>query len=305
MHLFLPPVTFLAFVLGNVTQAEFSARNDKAPVGGHPGNVRVQVQHLQGVDGAGWSVTQTANFRVFHKDAAEMAALLGQTAEQTRAATYRKWFGQAPSGWTPRCDIYLHANARDYSLVTGVPEAVPGHSTFQFDGGRLLSRRIDLHCDCPTMVSAVLPHETIHAVLHGMFDEKALPRWANEGMAVLGEPLRQIQAQIQQLPRYRQAGQLVDAQVLMEMKGYPTRHVAAFYAQSVSLVAFLTASQDAQVFTQFLRTAESLGYEKALWQHYSWSFPELQRRWQAYAFATNAVTPSDCQVSVPTPRVAP
>jgi hypothetical protein len=277
--------TCLVLVLGNAELSPFSATKNNPSITAAAGEALVEVQDLRFplVNGV-WSVAQTTNFRVFHQNSPELAARVARTAERSRTMTYHRWFGRAPSPWLFRCDIYLYPTARDYSMATGVPEAVPGHSTFQFDGGRLVSRRIDLHCDCPTLVSAVLPHETAHAVLHGMFDKEALPRWANEGMATLAEPRAQIRGQIKQLPRYRDAGQLLDTQALMETKEYPRHHVLAFYAQSVSLVAFLTGSKEPQVFTRFLRDAQAIGYEKALQDHYGWSFPELERRWKAHAF---------------------
>jgi hypothetical protein len=139
------------------------------------------------------------------------------------------------------------------------------------------------------MVSAVLPHETAHAVLHGMFAATALPRWANEGMAALAEPPPDIRKHVERLPEYRQAGQLVRPQDLMALPDYPARHVAAFYAQSVSLVAFLKASRGAPTFTRFLHTAAEVGCGAALRDHYGWTFAELERRWQAYAFAPDGV----------------
>src|SRR5262249_14541951 len=118
---------------------------------------------------------ETTNFRVFYQKSPELAARVARTAERTRTITYRDWFGRTPSPWQFRCDIYLHPTARDYHMATGVPEAVPGHSSFRYDGGRLVSRRIDLHCDCPTMVSAVLPHEMTHAVLPGRVRQGCAP----------------------------------------------------------------------------------------------------------------------------------
>jgi hypothetical protein len=286
--------TCLMLVLGNAKPFQFSAAKDHPSITTAAEEAPIEVQELRSplVNGTAWSVAQTTNFHVFHRESPELAASVARAAERARTITYRRWFGRAPSPWQLRCDIYLYPTARDYSMATGVPEVVPGHSTFQYDSGRLVSRRIDLHCDCPTMVSAVLPHETTHAVLQGMFDKEALPRWANEGMATLGEPRPQISGQIQRLPRFRDAGQLLDTQALMETKNYPLHHVAAFYAQSVSLVSFLTASKKPQVFTQFLREANEAGYEKALQDHYGWSFPELERRWRAYAFREDGVVKS-------------
>jgi hypothetical protein len=285
MQTYLLVIAWSGFALGNPTCSQSPPEKDHASATVVP----VMVQHLEVGDHAAWAIAQTANFRIFHKQSPDLAARVGQTAEWTRTAMCRKWFGKPLADWTPRCDIYLHATARDYSLATGVPEAVPGHSTFRFDSGRLLSRRIDLHCDFPAMLTAVLPHETTHAVLRGMFGETALPRWADEGMAALAEAPPQIREQLDRLPRCRQAGQLFTSQELMEMKDYPARRVTAFYAQSVSLVAFLTASRSPEVLTRFLRESAEHGCDLALRHHYGWDFAELERHWQTYAFAKDHI----------------
>jgi hypothetical protein len=292
-HLFLASMC-LMLVLGNAKPSRASPTKDNQSITTQAEEPSVEVQDLYRsfVNGAVWSVAQTPNFRVFHQASSELAAQVARTAERTRTLAYRQWFGDTPSPWQVRCDIYLYPTAREYHMATGVPEAVPGHSSFRYDGSRLIARRIDLHYDIPTMVSAVLPHETTHAVLQGMFDRDALPRWANEGMATLEEPTPQISSQFRQLPRYRDAGQLLGTQALMETKDYPAHSVAAFYAQSVSLVSFLTASKKPQIFTQFLRDAQEVGYEKALQVHYRWTFPELEQHWRAYAFRANAVVQS-------------
>jgi hypothetical protein len=293
-QLFLASACFM-LVLGNTKPSSLSFTKANPSITTTAGEVPVEVQELRAVlvQGAVWSVAQTTNFRVFHQESPELAARVARTAERARTMTYRRWFGKLPSPWPLRCDMYLHPTARDYSLATGVPEAVPGHSTFQYDGGRLVSRRIDLHCDCPTMVSAVLPHETTHAVLHGMFDKEALPRWANEGIATLEEARAQIRDQLKRLPGYRDTGQLLDTHALLETKDYPRHHVAAFYAQSVSLVSFLTACKQPQVFTRFLCDAQAVGYAKALQHHYGWSFLELEEHWRAYAFRVDGVVKSN------------
>jgi hypothetical protein len=282
-------------VLGNAKPFSLPSTENNPLITTAAGEAPIEVQDLRSVlvNNAVWSVAQTANFRVFHQSSPDLAASVARTAERARTTTYRQWFGRVPAHWPLRCDIYLYPTARDYGMATGVPGAVPGHSSFQYDGGRLVSRRIDLHCDCPTMVSAVLPHETTHAVLHGMFHKEALPHWANEGMATLAEPVPQINSQINRLPRYRDDDELLGMRALMEMKDYPRQHVAAFYAQSVSLVSFLTASKKPLVFTRFLREAQEVGYENALRDHYGWSFPELEQRWRAYAFPVKYVVSSN------------
>src|SRR5262249_5791649 len=149
----------------------------------------------------------------------------------------RKWLGQSLPPWNPKCEIFLHASAQDYSRATGVPASSPGHSSFQLDAGRVLSRRIDLHCDDNNIFMAILPHEATHVVLAGSFGDKPVPRWADEGIAVLTEPRDKIERHLRTLPDHRQAHQLFPVRQLVNMSDYPDPHyVAAFYAESVSLV---------------------------------------------------------------------
>jgi len=206
----------------------------------------------------------------------------------------RKWFGDNPGPWTPRCDIYLFATAQDYSKTTGVPATSPGHSTMQSEGDHVTSRRIDLHCDDPNMMIGVLPHETTHVVLAGRFGNHPVPRWADEGMAVLAEPRDRIERHLHNLPKHRADRHLFGTGQLMKLNDYPDpRYIGPFYAQSVSLVEFLSERNGHSVFAKFLRDGLDNGYEQALQRHYGiQSFNELEQMWLQHTFAgatTNAI----------------
>jgi hypothetical protein len=247
---------------------------------------RIEVRHTA-AQGLNWSVAETTNFRVLHRQSRDLAEQVARTAEATRLAMTRKWFGEEPAPWNPRCDIVLHTNAQDYSRATGVPPASPGHSTMHAEGERMLVRRIDLRCDESHMLDAVLPHETTHVVLAGRFGRHVVPRWADEGMAVLTEPRDRIERHLNNLPRHQRDRQLFPIGQLMRMPEYPNPHfIGPFYAQSVSLVEFLsTRPGGPQRFAQFLRDGLDNGYEAALRRHYGMqSFDELERRWQEHAF---------------------
>jgi hypothetical protein len=243
-----------------------------------------EVRHLprQG----GWSVAETANFRILHNQPREVVEQVARVAEATRSAMIRKWFGDPNPAWSPRCDLVLHATAQDYSQATGVPPASPGHSTMHTEGERVVSRRIDLHCDDPNMFVGVLPHETTHVVLAGRFGGAAVPRWADEGMAVLAEPRERIERHLRNLPRHRQNHELFPVGQLMRLDAYPDpRYVGSFYAESVSLVEFLSREKGPREFAVFLREGLQGGYEPALQRHYGYrSFAELEAAWQQYAF---------------------
>src|SRR5262249_71536 len=151
----------------------------------------VEVRHAErGADG--WDRAETANFRLLHHQPREAAEQLLRAAEQARTRAFEKWAGQAPGPWKPACEIYLHANAPGYAQATGQPAAPPGHSTLKAQGKAVTGRRIDLHADDVNLFGCVLPHETTHVVLGDLFAGVPLPRWADEGMAVLSESPSQI-----------------------------------------------------------------------------------------------------------------
>lgn len=245
----------------------------------------VAVRHLERAAN-GWAVADTPNFRVYHNQPRELAEKAAQVAERTRTDMLKKWFGESNEAWPQKCDLYLHATAQDYAQATGVPANSPGHSAIRAEGPRVLVRCMHMHCDNPAMLIAVLPHETTHVVLAGKFGDKPVPRWADEGMAVLTEPREQIDRHLRNLPKHSQERQLFYLRDLMRLEQYPEpRRVGAFYSQSVSVVEFLSREKSPQVFARFLNDGMQGNYEEALRRHFGYQdFNELEQRWRASAF---------------------
>lgn len=270
-----------------------SGRAPAAPGKSEAAEPAVSIRHAER-NADGYAVAESANFRIFHNQSRELAEQAVRICERTRADMHRKWFGGAPETWNPRCDVYLHATAQEYSRVTGVPTNSPGHSSIRQDGGRVIGRRIDLHCDIANMQAAVLPHETTHVVLAGNFGDFPVPRWCDEGIAVLSEPREKIDQHLHNLSRCQQDKQLFELGQLMRMNDYPDgRYIGPFYAQSVSLCDYLSHEKSPQVFTQFVRDGLRCGYEVALQRHYGIrSFTELEQRWRSYAFRGDVNSPA-------------
>lgn len=245
----------------------------------------VEVRHTPR-QGQGWALAETANFRVLHNQPKDVAEKAARVAETTRLAMSRKWFGDDGEVWNPRCDVYLYASAEEYSRETKTTARSPGHSTMNVDGGRVISRRIDLHVDHAETFNSVLPHEATHVVLAGRFDGP-VPRWADEGMAVLTEPPNRVERYTRNLPRLDQDHLLFGVGQLMRLNDYPdARLVDPFYTQSVSLVDFLSKEKSTQTFSAFLRDGMREGYEPALRKHFKIEgYTDLERRWRAFAFA--------------------
>ena len=247
---------------------------------------RVGVRHVP-AQGRNWPEVQTANFRVIYNDSQQLAEQVARVAENTRSAVCRKLFGEEPAAWEPKCTIFLYPTAEYYARQTGKPKDSPGHSSFKLeDYERVLERKIDLHCDQPDMLTNVLPHETTHAVLAGRFGRHNVPRWVDEGIAILSEQPESIERYRKNLPGLRSRNELFTASELLTSNDYPeASRITAFYVQSTSLVEYLCGQKGGpQSFARFVRDGLDNGYEAALQRHYGLKdYKELEERWSQSA----------------------
>jgi len=274
---------------GEMILGELAKRRGAAPSVVRATMPVVAVKHKPRGD-HGWLVAETTNFRILHNQAPEYAESVAQAAEFTRAQMSRKWFGKEGGDWSPPCDIYLHANAADYGQHTGQNAASPGHSRIDLDpsAGRVVVRQVHLRCDNPALLDSVLPHETTHVVLAGQFgNSRHVPRWIDEGVAVLTEPADKVQQHRANLVKALQSKKLIPLSELLQMDNYPApAQIATFYGQSVALVDFLTKQKGPVVLMQFARDALQGGYEPALRKHYGYqTIGELQDRFTASVLA--------------------
>jgi hypothetical protein len=242
----------------------------------------VTVTHKE--DDGDWSVAETTNFVIRHRHPRAFAEKVARVAERTREVQIRRWFSAANEVWKPRCAIYLYTDPEEYSQATGAPPQSPGLTRIEGEGDRIWGRRIDLHGRPEELLRAVLPHEVTHTVLAGRFGAR-VPRWADEGMAVLSEPRDRVEGHLRFLPRWRDEGRLLPLRRLMDQEDYPEpRFWGSFYGQSVSLVDFLVEAKGAPTFAAFLREGLRDGYTSALRHHYGWTYRELERHWFEHAF---------------------
>ena len=228
-----------------------------------------------------WHVLETSNFRV-HATDENFAGQVADIAESTRIELYRTWYGHVPeTNWSPKCDIFIHDSAEQYARITHQGQASPGHSQTGVDRGRITSRRIDLRRDGPDLIHAILPHEATHVVLADRFNAKPMPRWADEGMAVLTEPAEKKQAHLKNLGDLSQRTRLFTARQLMTMNDYPSGNQwQMFYAESVSLVEYLVNRNGPTKFIEFMEGSLASGYEGELKRVYGFaSYDELDREW--------------------------
>ncbi|HMP02755.1 MAG TPA: hypothetical protein PKD86_17960 [Gemmatales bacterium] len=229
----------------------------------------------------GWQVMASPNFRLHYRET-DVAEEILQAAERTRSAVSQKWLGRTLPPWSQPCDIYLHASASEYSQQTGAPSDSPGHSSIgaeRTDASRIHSLRVDVRADHPFMLQAVLPHEVTHVVLAGQTGPLPLPRWADEGIAVLSETYERIGRHLTPLPQFYEEGRAFSALELLTLDDYPEPgRMGSFYGQSACLVQYLSELRGPTEVLEFLRSLGRKGPEQALQQHYGLTVAELDQR---------------------------
>jgi hypothetical protein len=233
----------------------------------------------------------TTNFQIEYVEGQrDLAERAGKAAEEARATLVKRW-GETTPGvpWSPRCEIRLYSTAAEFSRVTGQPPESPGISTLRMTDGRIDGRRINLRIDHPNIVRAVLPHEVTHVVLADLFPHKQIPRWADEGMAVLSEPPSEQNVRAADLTEPLAVGRLFRLNDLVAMDYPDPRYLSLYYAQSVSLTRFLVEQGSPAQFIKFVQQAQWSGFEPALEQVYEISnFGELQTKWLTFAKAKSS-----------------
>ena len=139
-------------------------------------------------------------------------------------------------------------------------------------GTAIEKRRLDLRADEPNTVSNVIPHETTHLVLADLFDAP-LPRWADEGMAVLAEPRGQVDRYLRTLGTAWKQGKLVPLAQILKQPDYPeAAAITTFYVESVSLVDFLIEEKGPETLVAFLKDVQhNAGIDAALKKHYGYA----------------------------------
>ncbi len=231
-----------------------------------------------------WQVHETSNFRIYHCDPA-LAERAGAVAESVRTAQAKRWGSSAAgASWSPRCELYLYPTAALYADATGQPQRSPGISTMSTNEVRVLSRRMSLRADNPLLLTSTLPHEVTHIVLADLFVARPIPRWADEGLAVLAEPATERRHRQADLKEPLEGGRVFKVGQLMTMDYPAPEDWQLFYAQSVSLTQFLVEQGPPQRFIQFVRDSQRQGAEAALRDVYQIEgLAALQERWLTYA----------------------
>lgn len=226
----------------------------------------------------------TQSFVVRSNSRSVDAKVLAQHAETLRKSLVKLWLDDkdSQSGWTPHCEIVVHANRGSYLKVTGAAGgATSGSTLVRFDQGKVVSRRIDLLADRADRPFETIAHELVHAIFAERFPNAAPPRWAEEGAALLADTQTKRAAHQRDFRQALRTGTAFRVDDLVRMNDYPPpTRFAAFYGQSLVLVDFLTQLGEPGDFVRFVDRSIEAGHDTALNEIYQISSTsQLEQLW--------------------------
>lgn len=237
-----------------------------------------------------WHCRATENFLTYATDAS-LAQRIAERCEIERGRLFKLWLGESHEGaWSKcRCVVVVHPTAPLYAAAVGRGgEQSTGCSTTRFNDGKIVYRRIDLRADRGDPLTAALPHELTHVVLADRFLDRPLPRWADEGMAILSDPPQKQSGHARDAQLAALSTRRFSAADLLGMVDYPTLdRQPTFYGQSASLVKFLVKRGGNTKFLDFVELSTAENPDQALQSIYHiQGAAELERLWLSDAAET-------------------
>lgn len=163
------------------------------------------------------------------------------------------------------------------------PTSTGGATTFTFEqepkrGVR--SMGMQLIGNLEQILRTQLPHEITHCVLAAHFG-RPVPRWVDEGVAVLSESSKEQVGHDRKLREFMNAGRAIRLAKLLPMTEYP-RDMIVLFAQGHSLARFL-AERDAKKLLPLVEASFADGWDKALKTTYGFKDADaLEEAWLAW-----------------------
>lgn len=241
-----------------------------------------------------WRIVESPNFRCWSQLAEPEAKQLAESCELWRSRLRTVWITNVDQrDWTPKCEVYVHTNQAAYNQSLRRPgDASVGTTSMNFDQGRTVYRRIDVRADASDWSNAALPHELTHVVLGERFGGHALPRWADEGIAMLSESSDKHRERLENLQMILTSQATLKIHEIVSTKGLPAPQLRnAFYGQSLALSSLLVRKGTPAKFADFVEESIRVGADQALRTHYSVNgVAALQQEWNEWVRKPESVS---------------
>jgi hypothetical protein len=223
------------------------------------------------------------NFQIDCRSPRHDARLVAKSCEQWRRRLLLTWRPQdQEANWKVDCQVIVHSSRQSYLGAVGRGGQYSlGSSWLEFEKKLVSKRVIDLLPDSSGELDA-LAHELTHVVVADYFDGKQLPRWADEGMAILADSNEKRRLHQRDLHQAIGQQKTFHAAQLLAVTDYPeATRIPTFYGQSASLVAFLCKRDKPAKFLEFVQLSMQKGHETSIREVYGLNgHAELEHRWR-------------------------
>ena len=233
-----------------------------------------------------WHVVETANFRILSFGTGGASRQTAEACEALRGELTARWLGPGPAScWSPKCDLVLHSSDTGYQREVGhAGRNTAASALVERNRGQITLRRIDVRATRSDWQTGALAHELTHVVLADRFAAAPLPRWVDEGIAILADPAEKQRRHQNDFETALAARAEFRLHELVSLADYPAAgRWGTFYGQSASLVRYLVDAADERQFIAFVEASLDRGYDDALRQVYGLGVAELERRWRGHA----------------------
>ncbi len=172
---------------------------------------------------------------------APLAQQVAEEAERHRKQQAVEWLGAELPPWPRPCEIKV--------IVTGDGDG--GETEFKFDRGQVRSQKMRVQGRHDRILDSVLPHEVTHTIFAARFG-RPVPRWADEGGAVLSEDYLEHRRHDLEVRQHLNAGRhSIPLRRLFVMTEYPAQ-MEVLYTEGFSVSRFLVARGGKRKFLQFV-----------------------------------------------------
>jgi hypothetical protein len=235
---------------------------------------------LTGVFAAMGAQFRTTNFLV-EAPTPQIAQQAGQMAEHYRREKALEWLGREMPPWPEPCPLRL-------KVTMG---GAGGATSFAFDQGRVLGQQMNIEGSLDRLLASVLPHEVTHTVFAHFF-RCPVPRWADEGGAVLSEDEIEKNRHDQLVRQILNQGRAIPLRRLFGLRDYPN-DVMCLYAEGFSVANYLVAASNRPAFLNFVAHGMQYGWDNAVQTYYHFqSVEELEQAWLSHLRSTRRPTPT-------------
>lgn len=205
----------------------------------------------------------------------QIAQQVAQYAEHYRREKALEWVGREMPPWPEPCPLRVKVTM----------SGAGGATSFAFDQGRVLGQQMNIEGSLDRILASVLPHEVTHTVFAHHF-RHPVPRWADEGGAVLSEDEVERNRHDQLVRQILNQGRAIPLRRLFSLREYPS-DVMCLYAEGYSVANFLVSTSSRAAFLNFVGHGMQYGWDQAVQTHYRYqNVEELEQAWLGHLRST-------------------